>query len=138
MTKPQKGAPNAKWHVAQAPTVERAFDVLKCRAGESHDVGMEWETHGALRTGRLIAWCRTCRCALPISTASPPTTAAVKEKRQAARLTQAMRKNDAQARREYIKGQLALGEKQYVIAERLGMTKQRINQIIRGRGRKSA
>lgn len=134
----QKGSPNKRWHMAHTPTTERAFDVLVCRAGTGHRVSMEWATQGGLRTGGLIAWCETCGEPLPASTATPATPDATREKRQEARLTQAMRKDDAQARREYIKRALYQGDRQKDIAERLGITQQRLSQIINGRARKSA
>lgn len=134
----QKGAPNRKWHVAHAPSMSRALDVLRCPEGADHAVDMESVPVNGVRIGRLVAWCRTCRRPLPASTATPPTPAEVREKRQEARLTQSMRRNDAQARREYIKRALSLGERQCEIAQRLGLTPQRVSQILRGPRRKTA
>lgn len=57
----QKGAPNAKWHISHAPVTERVLDILLCPEGASHEVGMEWEMRSGMRTGKLIAWCHTCR-----------------------------------------------------------------------------
>jgi hypothetical protein len=50
-------------------THERRIDVLRCGQGNTHDVAMEWETVGGIRTGRTIAYCYDCRAVVP---ACPP------------------------------------------------------------------
>lgn len=111
----------------------RAVDVLRCDGGDKHDVRMEWAKVNGVRLGHLVAWCRTCGRAIPPKPMVQPTTSAeMRERRQAARLTQVTRRQDAQARREYILSALAQGEQQIDIAVRLGVSKQRLNAIIRG------
>lgn len=138
--KRQKGAPNGKWHIAHAhdDAPARAIDRLRCDQGILHDVDMEHHTYQGVRTGRMAAYCRTCqRWVAPTPQAPPVTPTEMRDQRQAARLTQALRRNDATARREYILRALHAGDRQKDIAERLGLTPQRVSQIVRTR-RKSA
>src|SRR5688572_19671586 len=59
--------------IANAPAVyERALNVLVCDQGVDHDVRMDWELSGGIRTGQLVAWCRTCRRRVIAKPHTPP------------------------------------------------------------------
>lgn len=117
----------------------KAVDVLRCERGPGHDVRMESVPVNGIQYGRLRAFCWTCQRVVPPGAAPPPPTATdLRERRQTARLTQVMRREDAQARREFIRNAVAKGQKRIDIARQLGITNQRVSQILSGRVRRSA
>jgi len=69
----QSGNIPALAKVVGAPAVhQRALDILVCDRGSDHDVRMEWELVGGIRTGQLVAWCWTCRRRVIAKPHTPP------------------------------------------------------------------
>jgi hypothetical protein len=112
-----------------------AGESVRCPRDREHSVRMDWETLGGIRTGRMVAWCYDCGCAIPpVGDREPPRNHCSPAKLAALAETRARRKRPhLRARNDEIRAALRGGTRQRVLAERYGLSVQTICNIGRMR-----